>query len=271
MANLFAALMMERWANILREVTSMAANDRQEGGSHYKGTGEEHWDRVWRLGMNYWQAAATKYIERYQKKNGEEDLRKAIHYIEKLIELEYPKNPSEQEVAGTELEDLRAMRSEYLWVRGSLAQFMGYDGPLTPAGCPLEDWLSELLTLRSTKLQGLSGSDTCWHRMDEDTHCTLPKNHIGPHSFTEREEPTRSYVDQDKAPYPGVKPLHQVVDKATVAETWQVLSWRYFTYEGGNVIHDFFRCKQCRTHMTVPRGANPHARHSCAVEKSASI
>lgn len=71
----------------------MGANERQVGGDHYKEagrTGEEHWDRVWRLGMNYWQAAATKYIERYKYKNGKQDLEKAIHYIEKLIELEFP-------------------------------------------------------------------------------------------------------------------------------------------------------------------------------------
>jgi hypothetical protein len=67
----------------------MAANDTQVGGDHYKQGGEEHWDRVWRLKMNYWQAAATKYIERcYLKGKPGEDLRKARHYLDKLIELE---------------------------------------------------------------------------------------------------------------------------------------------------------------------------------------
>lgn len=78
----------------------MSANEKQIGGDHYKEagrTGEEHWDRVWRLKLNYWQAAATKYIERYRYKNGKEDLLKAIHYIEKLIELEYPDKPALKE------------------------------------------------------------------------------------------------------------------------------------------------------------------------------
>ena len=68
----------------------MSANDRQVGGSHYKRAGgEEHWDRVHRLGLNYWQAAATKYIERcYLKGDPVQDLQKAVHYLEKLIELE---------------------------------------------------------------------------------------------------------------------------------------------------------------------------------------
>lgn len=70
----------------------MSANDRQVGGTHYKRGGEEHWDRVHRLGLNYWQAAATKYIERcYLKGNPVQDLQKAVHYLEKLIEIEQRK------------------------------------------------------------------------------------------------------------------------------------------------------------------------------------
>jgi hypothetical protein len=67
----------------------MTANRRQVGGSHYKadGTGEEHWDRVHRLKLDYFQAAITKYVERCWKKNGVEDLRKAQHFLEKYIEL----------------------------------------------------------------------------------------------------------------------------------------------------------------------------------------
>lgn len=69
----------------------MSANKTQIGGSHYKSDGdsEEHWDRVDRLGLNYFQACATKYIERcYLKDNAVQDLQKAAHFIQKLIELE---------------------------------------------------------------------------------------------------------------------------------------------------------------------------------------
>ena len=71
----------------------MSANDKQIGGSHYKAEGgEEHWDRVHRMGLNYFQAAATKYIERcYLKGNPVQDLHKAAHFIEKLIEIETEK------------------------------------------------------------------------------------------------------------------------------------------------------------------------------------
>lgn len=69
----------------------MSANDKQVGGTHYDKEGEQHWDRIYRLyGRGYFVGCATKYIERYHLKNGKQDLEKAIHFIEKLIELEYP-------------------------------------------------------------------------------------------------------------------------------------------------------------------------------------
>lgn len=77
----------------------MGANERQIGGSHYKKGGEEHWDRQWRLyGRGYFVGCITKYVERYHEKNGVQDLEKARHFIEKLIELE---NTTKREVTVT--------------------------------------------------------------------------------------------------------------------------------------------------------------------------
>lgn len=76
------------------------ANDRQVGGSHYKKGGEEHWDRQWRLfGRGYFVGCITKYVERYHEKNGVQDLEKAAHFLEKLIELE----KAQQVVAAKEI------------------------------------------------------------------------------------------------------------------------------------------------------------------------
>lgn len=67
-----------------------SANDKQIAGDHYKLGGEEHWDRIWRIyGRGYFVGCITKYVERYHAKNGKQDLEKAIHFLEKLIELEY--------------------------------------------------------------------------------------------------------------------------------------------------------------------------------------
>lgn len=65
----------------------MSANETQVGGTHYKTGGEEHWDRVQRLGLDYFQGQITKYVERWKLKNGVEDLKKARHFLDKYIEI----------------------------------------------------------------------------------------------------------------------------------------------------------------------------------------
>jgi hypothetical protein len=70
----------------------MAANDKQIGGSHYKEAGIECWDYIVANKLGYLEGTAIKYLTRWQKKNGVEDLKKAIHFIEKLIEVEELKN-----------------------------------------------------------------------------------------------------------------------------------------------------------------------------------
>lgn len=68
------------------------ANDRQVGGNHYK-TGElpQHWDLVNMYGWDYFTGQITKYLMRWRKKNGIQDLEKAAHYLQKYIELERSK------------------------------------------------------------------------------------------------------------------------------------------------------------------------------------
>ena len=67
----------------------MSANDRQVGGRHYKtGAIMEHWDLIERFGIGYLEGCATKYIARWRlKERPLEDLEKALHYVEKLIEM----------------------------------------------------------------------------------------------------------------------------------------------------------------------------------------
>ncbi len=65
----------------------LTANQRQVGGDHYKNGALEHWDLIERHGIGYLEGCATKYIARWRKKNGLQDLEKADHYVQKLIEL----------------------------------------------------------------------------------------------------------------------------------------------------------------------------------------
>lgn len=59
-------------------------NSIQVGGSHYKSE-YQHWDWVDDAYIRYYEAVATKYITRWRKKNGLQDLQKSIHYIDKCI------------------------------------------------------------------------------------------------------------------------------------------------------------------------------------------
>ena len=66
----------------------MNANDTQIGGKHYKADGIEPWDYVAANNLGFFEGNIVKYVSRWKDKGGVDDLRKAKHYIEKLIELE---------------------------------------------------------------------------------------------------------------------------------------------------------------------------------------
>ncbi len=63
-------------------------NDYQVGGTHYQAQ-VQHWDFIEKNGLGYLVGCATKYVARNRKKHKSpiEDLGKAIHYIDKLIDL----------------------------------------------------------------------------------------------------------------------------------------------------------------------------------------
>lgn len=72
------------------------ANDVQHGGNHYKQfVGAEPWDIITRWNLGYLDGTALKYIARWKHKNGIEDLKKAIHFLQKTIEVEEAKRASE--------------------------------------------------------------------------------------------------------------------------------------------------------------------------------
>lgn len=66
------------------------ANDRQVGGAHYAKP-IQHWDYVVAQGLGYFEGQITKYVSRWRDKNGIEDLKKARHFLDKLIEVEEAK------------------------------------------------------------------------------------------------------------------------------------------------------------------------------------
>ena len=61
----------------------------QVGGSHYKDMAIQPAEYTTKNGIGHLAGDAIAYISRYRAKNGKEDLQKAIHSIQLLIELEY--------------------------------------------------------------------------------------------------------------------------------------------------------------------------------------
>lgn len=68
------------------------ANETQVAGTHYKDNSViQHWDYAASHNFDYFQGQITKYVTRWKKKNGLQDLEKAQHFLQKYIELERAK------------------------------------------------------------------------------------------------------------------------------------------------------------------------------------
>ena len=78
----------------------MSAFETQVGGSHYAKLAIQPMEYSMANKLDACQHTAIKYITRFRDKNGKDDLLKAIHVIQMLIELEYPTSEALTEPAG---------------------------------------------------------------------------------------------------------------------------------------------------------------------------
>ena len=62
---------------------------QQYGGNHYKGLAIEPVEYAYKNNLDFFQGNVVKYITRFRDKNGLEDLKKAKHFIDLLIQFEY--------------------------------------------------------------------------------------------------------------------------------------------------------------------------------------
>jgi hypothetical protein len=70
----------------------MSASKEQVAGSHYKDYAIQPAEFIHKNGIGYLEGNAIKYLVRHGKKNGAEDVRKAIHYCRLLLEWKYGEN-----------------------------------------------------------------------------------------------------------------------------------------------------------------------------------
>ena len=71
------------------EKVRQSAWQKQEGGSHYKNLKIQPMQYALENKLDYAQANVVKYVTRHKEKNGKEDLLKAIHNIELMIDFYY--------------------------------------------------------------------------------------------------------------------------------------------------------------------------------------
>ena len=82
------------------EPSVTSALDVQTGGDHYKDMKIQPVEFIHANGLPFIEGAIIKYVCRHKAKNGRQDLERARHFIDMLLELEYPEEkdvPAEPE------------------------------------------------------------------------------------------------------------------------------------------------------------------------------
>lgn len=65
------------------------ALDTQVGGGHYKDMVIQPAEYCQKNGLNALESFTVKYVSRHRSKNGRQDIEKAIHCLQLLLEIEY--------------------------------------------------------------------------------------------------------------------------------------------------------------------------------------
>lgn len=73
-------------------IYGVSALERQVGGNHYKDLKIQPVEYIMENNIPYIEGSVIKYVTRWKSKNGVEDLRKAIHFLEILIQQQEKQN-----------------------------------------------------------------------------------------------------------------------------------------------------------------------------------
>lgn len=74
------------------EPDQQSALSKQVAGDHYKSVAIQPVQYIHANGIGFFEGNVIKYVTRHRAKNGAEDIKKAIHYLNLLLELEYGEN-----------------------------------------------------------------------------------------------------------------------------------------------------------------------------------
>lgn len=76
----------------------MSALSTQVGGDHYSKLAIQPVEYITRNGLGFVEGSVIKYVTRHKAKHGAEDIKKAIHFLNLLLELEYGENGEDVKV-----------------------------------------------------------------------------------------------------------------------------------------------------------------------------
>jgi hypothetical protein len=79
--------MLETQTISISSPSPVSANAVQVGGGHYQGKAIQPWDYIVSNRLGYLEGNVVKYVSRWQEKGGRQDLEKARHYLDKLLEV----------------------------------------------------------------------------------------------------------------------------------------------------------------------------------------
>jgi len=172
------------------------ANSHQVGGSHYQKQTIQHWDYVLANDIPYLEAQVIKYVSRWRDKNGVQDLEKARHFLDKLIQVNTSaardqEDPSKSHVGSTILAGMGdSVGYEPSTLPISILRQLNFEALVRPTG-----WVG--FTFEGADGGGfLYRCETCRDLFRTDAK-HMP---IAVHScLDEGEEPGHNYVDQDGA------------------------------------------------------------------------
>jgi hypothetical protein len=67
----------------------MSALEVQIAGAHYKAMKIQPVEYIVENNIPYCEANVIKYVSRHREKNGAQDIRKAIHYLQLILQMQY--------------------------------------------------------------------------------------------------------------------------------------------------------------------------------------
>lgn len=121
----------------------------QVGGDHYKKCKIQPVEYIHANGIGFMEGSAIKYLSRHRQKNGRQDVEKALHFCQLLLDLEYPRSDSTKEVVYPAPEKLLDGKSPsqdlqyicgYIWAEGNQRREMPSEHILSLVDCYIKKW-----------------------------------------------------------------------------------------------------------------------------------